>query len=116
MFEDQRAHTDTTIDQRERGSHLGSSTSTTGGRKPFRLLLVVTTADASRVVELEERATITVGRAAPADLLLSDPSLSRLHARLRREGESVRVMDLGSRNGTWVAGQRVEEAVVPAGG
>jgi len=83
---------------------------------PFRLLLVLTTARSSSVVELEDGAERTVGRAAPADIVLQDPALSRLHARLRREGESVRIVDLGSRNGSWLGGRRVEEAVARAGG
>lgn len=50
------------------------------------------------------------GRAADVDLLLADVSVSRRHARFRTEvgGEPVVVEDLGSLNGTYVNGSRVE--------
>ena len=81
----------------------------------FRPLLVLTTASSSQLIELDDTTELTIGRGAPADLRLADPSLSRRHARLSRDGEAVRVVDLGSRNGTWVGGHRIEEAVVRAG-
>src|SRR6185312_8470758 len=69
----------------------------------------------SQLVELDDATALTIGRAAPAELKVADPSLSRRHARLSREGEAVRVVDLGSRNGTWVGGRRIEDAIVRAG-
>ncbi|RMG95831.1 MAG: FHA domain-containing protein [Deltaproteobacteria bacterium] len=59
-------------------------------------------------------ASLVVGRDA-GDVVLGDPKASHLHARLELDGRTVRVRDLGSTNGTWVAGQRVEEAVLEAG-
>ena len=51
---------------------------------------------------------VIIGRSSRAHLLLSDPALSREHARLvRREGAWF-VEDLGSRNGTTHNGQRVD--------
>src|SRR6266540_454502 len=47
-------------------------------------------------------------------LLLPSPSLSRLHARLTRVPSGYAVEDAGSRNGTYLNGQRVERAVVGA--
>lgn len=54
-----------------------------------------------------------VGRRPPADLLLLNASVSREHAELSAEdgGESWKVRDLGSRNGTFVDGQRIKVAV-----
>jgi serine phosphatase RsbU (regulator of sigma subunit) len=49
-----------------------------------------------------ERDSVTVGRSSTADLALSDPFLSRHHARLTRRNEQLLVEDLGSRNGTFV--------------
>jgi two-component system, NtrC family, response regulator AtoC len=46
---------------------------------------------------------------------VDDPSLSRQHARFRRTERQIMVEDLGSRNGTLVDGERVEQAVVNAG-
>jgi pSer/pThr/pTyr-binding forkhead associated (FHA) protein len=49
----------------------------------------------------------TLGRAARADVVLADPSVSAEHARLTRVGHAWVVTDLGSTNGT-----RVNEAQV----
>ena len=58
---------------------------------------------------------VMVGRADDNDLVLSDPEVSRHHARLAPDGGEWRVVDLGSTNGTWVNGTRVREATVAAG-
>jgi len=42
----------------------------------------------------------TIGRTDENFILLSDPSISRYHAKIIREGDSYSVMDLGSSNGT----------------
>jgi sigma-B regulation protein RsbU (phosphoserine phosphatase) len=53
---------------------------------------------------------LVVGRAMDADLTLSDPFLSRRHSRFFRTGEELFVEDLGSRNGTIVNGQAIQQA------
>jgi len=57
------------------------------------------------------RRRVVLGRAAECDCVLSEPSVSRRHAELRREGEHWLLRDLGSRNGTWVNGVRVLEEI-----
>ncbi len=54
-----------------------------------------------------EEALLTVGRSSQNDLIIEDPSLSRLHARFLMKGDQAFVEDLGSLNGTAVNGQRV---------
>jgi len=81
----------------------------------FELLLVISTPQTSQAVFFGERTSLTVGRCAPADIVFDDPSLSRLHACFHREESGVRVVDLDSRNGTWLAGQRVPEALLQVG-
>ena len=54
-----------------------------------------------------------VGRDAKAGLVLEDARISRRHAVLTRTGGRVVVADLGSRNGTFLNGRRVEGAVQP---
>jgi DNA-binding winged helix-turn-helix (wHTH) protein len=55
--------------------------------------------------------TYVVGRDRHADVCIDDPSVSRRHARLVVEGDSVAVEDLESRNGTRVRGALVSQPV-----
>jgi hypothetical protein len=58
----------------------------------------------------------TVGRGQGADIRLTDPSVSRLHAELVRRGPYVYVVDLGlSRNGTRVNGRPIARRVLAEG-
>jgi hypothetical protein len=50
---------------------------------------------------------LVVGRASTSDVRLDDPSVSRRHAVLHRQGEQVSVEDVGSTSGTTVNGIRV---------
>jgi transcriptional regulator with PAS, ATPase and Fis domain len=50
---------------------------------------------------------VLVGRAVEADLQLIDEKVSREHCVFEPQGTSVVVRDLGSRNGTWVNGERL---------
>jgi pSer/pThr/pTyr-binding forkhead associated (FHA) protein len=61
------------------------------------------------IVELQDRSRITLGRSAENDVCLAwDSEVSRLHAEIERVGEHWLVVDDGvSRNGTFVAGERV---------
>jgi DNA-binding winged helix-turn-helix (wHTH) protein len=40
--------------------------------------------------------------------LIGAPDVSRRHARITVRGDSMGITDLGSKNGTWIAGRRVE--------
>jgi pSer/pThr/pTyr-binding forkhead associated (FHA) protein len=51
---------------------------------------------------------LTLGREETADVRLRDRAVSRRHAALRLEGETVVIEDLESRNGTFVNSERVE--------
>jgi pSer/pThr/pTyr-binding forkhead associated (FHA) protein len=48
-----------------------------------------------------------IGKGPRNDLVLADPSVSTAHAVLRRESDAYTIADLGSRNGTFVNGERV---------
>jgi FHA domain-containing protein/uncharacterized protein DUF1707 len=52
----------------------------------------------------------TVGRAPDCDLVLDHPTVSRYHARLRRDPDGWVLVDAASTNGTRVNGWRVEGA------
>jgi DNA-binding CsgD family transcriptional regulator len=50
---------------------------------------------------------VRIGRDAECDVLLPDPTVSRVHAVLRAGGAGWQLEDAGSRNGTFVNGRRV---------
>jgi transcriptional regulator of acetoin/glycerol metabolism len=56
-----------------------------------------------------------LGRGAGADVRLGHEGVSRQHAELGRRGPVVSIRDLGSTNGTWVSGRRVEHAALEEG-
>ncbi len=60
-------------------------------------------------------ARVTIGKGTGVGLRLSDPSVSRLHCELERRPDGILLRDLGSKNGTWIAGCRVTEVLVPSG-
>ncbi len=88
-------------------------------------LVIYQGADAGREVQLE-RGLLTIGRGVDRDLVLQETQASRSHAELRRFGDSVPalgqlssrgpdthaaqwlVVDVGSTNGTFVDGQRLQ--------
>ena len=55
--------------------------------------------------------SVTLGRGTSADLVLPDEAVSREHATIRADGETVVVEDLDSSNGTFVNGERISSAV-----
>ena len=63
---------------------------------------------------LDDDGTWTLGRAPDCRLVLDHPSISRLHAQLYREGSHWRLQDAGSKNGCFVDGERVGEALLDA--
>ncbi len=58
---------------------------------------------------------LTVGSAEDCDVVVDDPTVSRHHCRLERQGELHFVRDLGSTNGTYVDEVAVLEAMVRPG-
>ena len=58
----------------------------------------------------------TVGADPSCDLVLSDRTVSRRHAEVRRDGDRLFVRDLDSTNGTFYHDARVKEVLVPIGG
>src|SRR3954447_25506744 len=62
---------------------------------------------ASRVVELTDGWT-RIGRSLSADIRFDDPTVSRRHATVHRDGETVRILDDRSLNGVFVGGERID--------
>ena len=56
-----------------------------------------------------------IGRHSGCDIVLLDSSISRRQARLERKGNHLTIEDLGSTNGTWVNGTRVNSMILTPG-
>ncbi len=53
---------------------------------------------------------LTAGRSRTCDVSVKDPSVSRRHVVLKAENGKILLKDLGSSNGTFVNGERIEES------
>jgi hypothetical protein len=58
---------------------------------------------------------ITVGRASDNDVIVDDPMVSRHHCQLKLQHGAYGFVDLGSRNGSLVNGQQVQEVALGPG-
>ena len=61
------------------------------------------------------RDTYTLGRHRNNDIVISDPKVSSFHARIDRTSEGFVVVDLKSRNGSFVNGKKIESGVLKTG-
>jgi adenylate cyclase len=62
-----------------------------------------------------ESGEVTIGRSPECQIVLRDFGISRTHARVVADPDGVRVVDLGSKNGTQVDGVLVKEATLKDG-
>lgn len=59
---------------------------------------------------------VSIGRAIDNDLVFDDPSLSRKHAVVHTIGpDRIELQDLGSSNGTWVNGRKIDAGIASLG-
>jgi pSer/pThr/pTyr-binding forkhead associated (FHA) protein len=58
------------------------------------------------------QSSILIGREPSADVFLDNPGVSRNHARLQITEEGWQLLDLGSANGTYLEGERVDRAIL----
>jgi len=80
-----------------------------------RISLILYHADGTEMVNLLPELPVIVGRDAPSDVRIPDLTLSREHVRFKLSGGKITVEDLGSTNGTWIAGKRVAAAELKLG-
>ena len=75
------------------------------------ILTLLTGALQGSIIAIDERKDLTLGRSKEAAVLIPDPSLSRIHARVFRRQSPARteffIEDCSSTNGTFVSGQRI---------
>ncbi len=67
-------------------------------------------AAAAETCLLRDQQRITIGRGSESDWRLDHPSVSRLHAEVRRDGNAWLLHDNGSKNGCFLEGSRTFEA------
>ncbi|MEX2179885.1 MAG: adenylate/guanylate cyclase domain-containing protein [Gemmatimonadaceae bacterium] len=77
--------------------------------------LKLTSADNLQTFELKTGVVQVVGRAPTSDIPVFDPTISRRHAELTTDDKELYVKDLGSSNGTFLNGSRVESCSVHVG-
>lgn len=80
-----------------------------------RTLLVIDPSGVERMVPLD-RDVFTLGRDPACTIRIDSPYVSRQHARIEMRPEGPVLVDLGSRNGSLVDGQRVQGMVPLAAG
>ena len=83
----------------------------------MRLVLKVRAgSESGREIVIEQGPPVRIGRTSPAEFVFpQDAGISRLHFAIKCDAESARILDLNSRNGTWVNGQQVKGAVLKEG-
>jgi pSer/pThr/pTyr-binding forkhead associated (FHA) protein len=70
--------------------------------------------DPRRTFPLSRSVTV-IGRREDCDLRIPLSDVSRKHCRIYTENGELRLQDLGSSNGTYLNGQRIQESVLSAG-
>jgi phosphoserine phosphatase RsbU/P len=88
-------------------SHHGS------GSGVFPALVFVQGSEQKNIVL--NRTPFTVGRKVDKDLVIADPRVSRDHAQIMQEGLEFFLVDLGSKHGTFVNGERVQRQKLERG-
>src|SRR3954453_8720419 len=68
--------------------------------------------DGTQSFDLKMHTPLIVGRAPTCDLPVFDPTISRRHAELVGDEGGVSLRDLGSSNGTFVNGTKVQAVTV----
>jgi len=77
-------------------------------------LVVFKKSEAGKTFALPSRVTV-VGRRSSCDLQVPLPAVSRKHCQISHVDGQLKIRDLGSRNGTYLNGERISEAVIKAG-
>lgn len=88
-------------------NQFGSSGTTGGDVRAFVYLMGEVFCVASF-----DKLRIIIGRSPELDLVLNCTTVSRIHAMLTVENNSLVIEDLDSKNGVWVAGRAVRHAVI----
>jgi hypothetical protein len=99
----------------ERTENLDALVTSDAPPAPGMASLVVTEGHRSGARWLLEGERVMAGRSGDSDVFLDDITVSRRHAELTKSGEAWRIVDVGSLNGTYVNGKRVDAAALTNG-
>src|SRR6202162_4748501 len=92
---------------------LGATTHHGSGSGVFPALVFVQGSEQKNIVL--NRSPFTVGRKVDKDLVIADPRVSRDHAQITQEGQEFFLVDLGSKHGTFVNGERIQRQKLERG-
>ncbi len=81
----------------------------------MNLMLEYRDASGIRQIPLTPGRALKIGRGTASDTQIPDPALSRVHCEVLSQEGKVHLRDLGSTAGTFVAEQRIEQAVLAPG-
>src|SRR5262245_6233849 len=84
------------------------------GSSGRRFGLLIFCAGEAQLRLLDDGASVVVGREEPAEVIVSDGSVSRQHARFTRTQDEVWVEDLDSRHGTLLRGKAIKREKLAA--
>jgi two-component system, cell cycle response regulator len=86
-----------------------------GGVKKHAYLVVLSGPNFGELHKLEPGHELTLGRQAGVDIRMTEDVISRRHLTITALGNGAHLKDLGSQNGTYVEGERVESATLQDG-
>jgi hypothetical protein len=81
----------------------------------MQAVLIMFRSDGQRRSFSVSREMTVIGRRQDCDLMIPLGEVSRKHCRIIRDGDDLRLEDLGSSNGTFYNGKRVQETLLHAG-
>ncbi len=99
----------------ERASLNSADAAAVDALPPGSALLVVQRGPGAGSRYLLDTDLSTVGRHPESDIFLDDITVSRRHVEFRRDGGTFRLHDVGSLNGTYLNGDRVDDAELQNG-
>src|SRR5271167_1137588 len=92
---------------------LNAISHSSSGSGVFPALVFVQGSEQKNIVL--NRTPFTVGRKVDKDLVIADPRVSRDHAQIMQEGQDFFLVDLGSKHGTYVNGERIQRQKLERG-
>jgi len=77
--------------------------------------LVVFTSKKTYQIDLSQLEKVSIGREESCNIYIDEGKVSRKHAELQREGDTYILKDMGSTNGTWIKGKKIDQHLLRDG-